>query len=367
MGNAETLASSATDAWCRAEHGTLDLDGDSLKENMAKLPRVSIVMPAYNAAATIARAIGSILTQTVTDLELLVIDDGSTDNTLSVVEHIRDPRLRVICCAHRGVVATANTATQQARAPLIARMDADDFAHPRRIEAQLRLLQRGKFDAVGCQVRILDPSGQPVDSLQRYEHWINAETLASDQISALRFVELPLVNPTILARREYFQLGFRDIELPEDYDLLLRAASQGMRFGKVPEVLLDWFDGPDRLTRNDARYSDAAFMRCRRLHLSEGPLKGVRQVDLWGVGKTGKPWLRWLQADGVTIRRAYDINDKKIGSRIHDVLVMSEHDLPPTDGTPLIIAVGAAGARETITPQIQARGYLAGRDAWFVA
>jgi len=331
------------------------------------MPEVSVVLPVFNAVETIERAARSILDQTLADIELIVVDDGSTDGTGSVVRSIDDPRLRLEQLPHRGVAAAANVATELARAPLIARMDADDFAHPRRLERQLRLLCQQELDVAGCQVRILDRSGQATETMRRYERWINEETIDPEQIAALRFVELPLVNPTILARRSYFELGFRDNDLPEDYDLMLRAAAHRMNFGKVPEVLFDWIDRPDRITRTDSRYSPQAFTHCRQTHLLAGPLRDVNRVDLWGIGQTGKPWLRALQAQGITVRRGYEVNERKLGERIHGVEVAHAETLRAADGTPLIIAVGADGARERILPQIESRGYVAGRDAWFVA
>lgn len=348
------------------------------------MPDVSVVLPAYNSAPTILRAVKSILDQTFRELELIVVDDGSTDETAAVVRTIRDPRLRLMQRSHRGVATAANTGTELARAPVIARMDADDFAYPQRIEKQLQLLNEQSLDVVGCQVRIVDQLGDVVPSMSRYESWINADTLDSSQIVALRFVEFPLVNPTILARRSYFTQGFHepwvqakaqtetehgfgDGDFPEDYDLMLRAAGQGMRFGKVHEVLFDWTDHAGRLTRTDSRYSAEAFMRCRQAHLLAGPLNGVRRVDLWGVGQTGKPWLRWLQAQNISVRRGYDIDRRKVNARIHGVDIAHPRDMPAPDGTPLIIAVGAADAREVILPQIDSRGYVSGEDAWFVA
>ena len=162
-------------------------------------------------------------------------------------------------------------------------------------------------------------------------------------------------------------MGFRDCDLPEDYDLMLRAAAQGMRFGKVDEVLLDWTDHPGRLTRTDSRYTPEAFMRCRQLHLLAGPLRDVSRVDLWGVGDTGKPWLRWLQAQNITVRRGYDINQRKVNEIIHGVCIAHPSEMPSADGTPLVIAVGAEDARKLILPEILSRGYVAGGDAWFVA
>ena len=274
-----------------------------------------MVLPVFNAADTIERAVRSILAQTLTRIELIVVNDGSTDGTDDVVARMNDDRLRLVSQPHRGVAASANRGTRLAQAPFIARMDADDFAHPQRLAEQLRWLEQQSCDLVGCQVNLLDEQGRTPASLRRYEHWINEETLNGEQIAALRFVELPLVNPTILARRKYFELEFAEHDLPEDYDLLLRAAAGGMTFGKVPRVLYDWIDRPHRLTRTDPRYAANAFFRCREQHLFAGPLQGASAVDLWGVGQTGKPWLRVLQSRGITVRRAYDVHPRKIGAR----------------------------------------------------
>ena len=328
---------------------------------------VSVVLPVFNAAESIQLAVHSILSQTLSGIELIVVDDGSTDDTVAAVKGINDPRLRLVQCSHRGVAAAANKGTELARAPVVARMDADDFAHPQRLEKQLCLLREQQHDVVGCRVRILDQSGQATQTMRRYERWINEETIDPEQITALRFVELPLVNPTILANRSYFELGFRSNDFPEDYDLMLRAAAQGMSFGKVAAVLFDWIDRPDRVTRIDSRYSVEAFTRCRQAHLLHGPLRDVSQVDLWGIGQTGKPWLRWFQAQGVTVRHGYEVDQRKIDRRIHGVDVVHCQALPAADGTPLIIAVGAEGARELILPHIRSRNYTPGRDAWFVA
>lgn len=331
------------------------------------MPEVSVILPVFNAACTVARAVQSILEQTLSDLELIVVDDGSDDETVSIVRAIRDPRLRLIQQSHGHVASAANTATAHATAPLIARMDADDYAYPNRLQRQRDLLLRQDVDVVGSQVRIVDAAGAAVNTMRNYERWINEETLDSQQILALRFVELPLVNPTILARRSYFELGCRDGDFPEDYDLLLRAVESGMRLAKVDQVLLDWTDSPDRLTRTDSRYTPEAFDRCRRTHLLAGPLAGIDRVDLWGVGQTGKPWLRWLQKQDITVRRGYDVSPRKFGVTIHGVPIAHPDSMPNADGTSLLIAVGAVGARQLITPQLRSRRYEIAGDAWFVA
>ena len=338
---------------------------------------ISVILPVFNAQATILRAVQSILNQTLREIELIVVDDGSTDDSAAILAAIEDARLRLITAEHRGVAAATNLGTMQARGPFIARMDADDFAYPERLEKQFALLRTEQLDVVGCQVRIVESTGDPSPGMRRYERWINEETLQSEEILALRFVELPVVNPTILARRAYFELGFcegsfpadpiAEDSIPEDYDLMLRAAAIGMKFDKVPEVLLDWTDSPSRLTRSNSQYSAEAFERCRQKHLLAGPLANISSVDLWGVGQTGKAWMRWLQANSITVRNAYDVNERQVGQSIHGVRVQHPESMPDCDETLLIIAVGADGARDLIRPHVLDRGYVLGTDAWFVA
>jgi len=330
-------------------------------------PKVSVVLPVFNAQDTIRNAVQSVLDQSFSDLELIVVDDGSTDETPSVLAEFKDLRLRIHRKGHRGVAAAANAGTQLCTATIIARMDADDIADRHRLQAQLQLLHGGQADVVGCQVRMQSSHGSLTKGMQRYERWINSETLTPQQISALRFVEFPLVNPTLCGRREYFELEYRNNSFPEDYDLFLRAAATGLRFAKVSEALLTWNDEPQRLTRTDDRYSDTAFMQCRRHHLRNGPLADVRMVDFWGAGMTGKPWLRWLCDQQISVRRLFDVSPRKIGQRIHGSMVLDAQEVTPPDGTPMLVGVGADGARQMIADFLTPLEYVAGRELWFVA
>ena len=328
-------------------------------------PLISVVLPVRNAAKTVERAARSILQSSFKEIELVVIDDGSTDGSSDIIRKISDSRLRLFQQGKEGICAAANRGTAEAHASIIARMDADDFSHPRRLEKQFELLHRNNFDIVGCQVKIIDIHGKAVETMHRYESWSNSLT-EPDQIAAMRFVELPIINPTLMARRKVFELSYRPGDWPEDYDLCLRALGKELRAAKVKEVLLDWIDSSNRLTRKDARYSPEAFDRCRRTHLIEGPLKGAKEVDLWGAGKAGKPWLRWLKDKGFKVRHIIEVSPKKIGTKIHGVPVICSNDLSAPKEAPLIIAVGAAGARELIEAELIKKGYNPGKNAWFV-
>ena len=329
-------------------------------------PLISVVIPAYNAAGTIRRSVESILEGTYERLEVIVVDDGSPAAIVESLKPVTDPRIRIIRQSHAGVAAAMNRGVAAATGPLIARMDADDFSHPDRLRLQLEHLRANELAIVSGKVRIIDAAGRPVESMQRYERWANS-CLVHEEIMAYRFVESPLVNPTVLALAEVFQLKCREGAFPEDYDLWLRALQAGYRAGKVSDTILDWIDGPTRLTRSDDRYSFAAFDRCRREHLLEGPLRDRHTCNLWGAGETGKQWLRWLLESNFRVDFVVDVSPRKIGKKIHGVEVIAHDTLPAGRDTPMLIAVGAKGAREKIEPVLKERNYEPGRNAWFVA
>ncbi|MDG1891266.1 MAG: glycosyltransferase [Verrucomicrobiota bacterium] len=334
-----------------------------------KAPRISVILPVFNGECTILDAVTSILNGSFKDLELLVADDGSTDHTVRQLKTLTDHRLRILEGAHRGVVATTNRAASAARAEWIARMDADDHAYPHRLQAQWDFAQRSGCQVIGGLVRIVDLADRPVSSMQRYEDWLNQQRNHSS-ILAQRFVELPLVNPSILAQRDLFVDQCRSGPFPEDYDHWLGIlANNKIRVGKVDSVILDWRDHPDRLTRCDSRYSLKAFNHCKRLHLLEGPLKGCPSVALWGAGQTGKPWLRWLLDMGYKVPSVVEISERKIGQQIHGVPVISPKQVPHAglNTPPLLVAVGAMGAREEISDFLASRGYVQGVNLWCVA
>jgi glycosyltransferase involved in cell wall biosynthesis len=332
-------------------------------------PKISVILPVYNAESTILTAVDSILNGHFKQIEVIVADDGSGDRTLQKLETIRDHRLRILKGTHQGVAATANRAASEAQAEWVARMDADDIAHSHRLKSQWQYAQRTGCNLVSGWVRIVDLKGKPVKTMQRYENWLNSLT-HHERIMASRFIELPLPNPSILAKRSFFLNGCRKGPFPEDYDHWLTMLSKPeVKAGKVRSTILDWCDHPRSLTRSDRRYSEQAFTDCKRTHLLKGPLKRRKRVALWGAGQTGKPWLRWLLEEGFQVPYVVDVSPKKIGQTIHGVTVIAPEELPsPSKSNPTLLgAVGAAGAREQIKTFLNSRGHDAVSDILFVA
>jgi len=320
---------------------------------------ISVVIAAYNREEELGAAIRSAWGQRPrSPLEVIVVDDGSTDATPEVLRAASDPRVRIVQGEGRGLVAALNLGLRHCRGELIARMDADDISHPDRLRLQAEMLaQNSRLGAVGSLVDCSTPG------LARLEAWLN-ETVTAEQCANARFIEAPLVHPSTTFRREALQAGWEDHGWAEDWDLLLRLHEQGWQLAKVPQMLLHWRDSEARLTRTSPAYAPEQMIKLRAHYLARGPLKN-RPFAIWGAGPTGKRLARELEAHGLRPLAFYDVDRKKRIAR--GAKVLAEDALPAPGETFLICAVGAAGAREEIRAVLQPRGFREGQDMLFAA
>lgn len=208
-------------------------------------PTVSVIIPTYNRAPLVAEAVASVLAQTWTDYELLVVDDGSTDATLEVLAPFRD-RLRLLQQPeNRGVSAARNRGAQEARGEWLAFLDSDDLWLPAKLARQLQWLAAHPGVQIAQTEEIWLRHGRRVNPKKQHRKQSGRIFLPS--------LHLCLVSPSaVMLRRELFlQAGGFDESLPacEDYDLWLRLSWQ-YDIGLVPEPLIVKRGGhPDQLSR----------------------------------------------------------------------------------------------------------------------
>jgi glycosyltransferase involved in cell wall biosynthesis len=199
-------------------------------------PSVSVLLPVYNSARFLGPALDSILDQTFADFELIALDGGSSDGSVALLQAAaaRDARVLVLVEPGLALIESLNLGLSRARAPLIARMDADDIARPDRLAKQYAFLQRHPdIVAVSGAVDIIDEAG-------RY-----AETFVFPTLPAAVAEELPfrpvVVHPAVMMRADAVRpLGYRPIaRYAEDYDLWLRLVEVGP-IANLPDVLLSY-------------------------------------------------------------------------------------------------------------------------------
>jgi len=334
---------------------------------MAKQPIISVVLPMRNASATLGECLQSIANQTFRDYEVVIVDDGSSDESVSMVKEWRrrDSRIRLHRQTPLGLVAALNKGLALARGKYIARMDADDIMLAHRLQVQLEFLIRyPNVHLVGTQAEVF-----PADNLKvgyrEYIRWQNNCLTHRDIVDEL-YVESPLAHPTVMVHRDVFSKlgGYRDGDFPEDYDLWLRMAREGMQFGKIPQVLLKWRDNSNRTSRIDGRYRRENFDRLRAEYLAADPrIHSTRPLVVWGAGRKTR---KRVQRLGIAPALWVDVDRNKIGNRYMDAKVVNYTCLRDMAGTPdkpyVLSYVTNYGARDLIARELQASGFNRGDD-----
>ena len=326
-------------------------------------PFVSILMPVRNEEKFLKAALASIKAQTFQEWELVVVDDGSTDGTGGILAAAAaDERIRVVQNSCRGLVAALNLGLAECRGVFIARMDGDDISHPERLARQLKVFAGSPATGlVAASFRHFPRSGLKIGMLA-YEAWQNSLT-SHERIMADIFVESPFVHPGVMFRKKIIDRlgGYRDMGWPEDYDLWLRMAADGVLFAKTAEPLIFWRDRLQRATRTMAEYSADAFRRCKAHHLQSGFLKDSTDVILAGAGKEGRAWQRVLAEIGIKVSQWVDVDPKKRGRTLHGAEIAAPADISPAQGK-MLVTVGTRGARAGIREWAAAAGFVEGAD-----
>lgn len=224
---------------------------------------ISVVMPVYNAGAHVAAAVESILRQTYTDFEFVIVNDGSTDDTSRILKSFNDRRIRLVERENRGFAASLNQGIALARGRYIARMDGDDIAYPDRFERQYTFMEENPGVAIlGGQAEIIDETGKRTGQMRCPATPDNIE-------KCLRFL-CPMCHPTYFVRKELYTTlnGYRELPPVEDYDFLLRAKERGCRMANLPESVLKYRQNSAGMTANNMHrtlYLSAMVKKMHRL------------------------------------------------------------------------------------------------------
>jgi glycosyltransferase involved in cell wall biosynthesis len=211
-------------------------------ENITE-PIISIIMPAYNAENYIAQAIQSILNQTFTNFEFIIINDGSIDKTESIIKKFNDPRIIYVKNElNKNIVESLNIGIDLAKGPYIARMDADDIADKFRFEKQLNYLNRHDLDVIGSNAISFGNFGQ--------KKFLKMPEKESD-LSYFFLLYSPFLHPTIFGKSECFKIFKykKKFEFIEDLYLWYELLVNNYRIGNLPQTTLKYRISSNQITQ----------------------------------------------------------------------------------------------------------------------
>lgn len=243
-------------------------------------PKITVLMPACNAAKYIGKAIGSVLAQTFTDFELLIINDGSTDDTELVIRSFDDERIRLINQPNAGIAAALNMGLLNAHAALVARFDADDICMPERLRVQYDFLTRNpQYIMVGSDADYMDMHGDHVFTYRMPAH-------TNEEIQELAVHTCPFIHSAILFRKEFIlQAGGYDTHACafEDHILWAKCIKLG-KAGNLPLVLLQVRLNPESVSI-DEKWRTRRFREIKSRSISKGMVSAQEAMELRSILK----------------------------------------------------------------------------------
>ena len=299
---------------------------------------VSVVLPAYNASKTITRAVDSILAQEYTGWELIIVNDGSTDSTLSDLQAYQCPRVSLHSIPHGGIARALNFGIKISKGRHIARMDADDVCHPSRLGEQVQFLEQ--HPEIGLVSSCVQYRGERYNQFG-YAYYVDSINAIVDEneIYNKRFTEAPFPHPSVMFRKSLFYQhgGYQKGPLPEDFELWLRWFHRGVRMHKLAKNLLTWHDDTHRLSRTHPNYTMGNFFRIKARYFKKWYIQNQpKGPKLWvfGAGKDVNKRTRHFEEEGLRIERFIDVKHKSLTSKF-----IHYEDIPQADGSLLILSM----------------------------
>jgi glycosyltransferase involved in cell wall biosynthesis len=243
-------------------------------------PKITVLMPAYNAEKYIGKAICSVLAQSFVDFELLIINDGSTDNTEKIIRYFDDDRIRLINQSNQGIAAALNMGLMNANASLIARFDADDICMPQRLELQYHFLM-SNTDYV-----LLGSNAEYIDMNDEYVFTGRMLAQSDEDIRQLIFNYCPLIHSSIMFRKEVvIQAGCynTDAHAFEDHFLWSNLIRLG-KAGNLQETLVKVRLAPESISI-DEKWRTKRFREIKSTSLTKGSISEEEGRELLNILK----------------------------------------------------------------------------------
>ncbi len=253
---------------------------------------VSVIMPVYNGEKFIAEAVESILSQTFVNFEFIIINDGSTDNTASILRSYSDKRIYITQRENKGFAFSLNEAISISRGKYLARMDADDIAYEDRLQLQYDFMEtHPEVGILGGQADVIDKVGQITGVMRKPTSWAN--------ISKYIEYACPICHPTYFVKRAVYELtnGYRKMPPVEDYDFLLRAFEKKIVMANLPEKLIKYRLVSSGMSRgNPQRCVECTFLvqKLHRHRIKKNKEDPIIYSKLSNYKKQTSKWFRFI-------------------------------------------------------------------------
>lgn len=330
-------------------------------------PLISILIPFKNTEAFLPECLDSIINQTYSNWELIIVDDGSTDKSTTIVENYaqKDKRIKLLTNTGNGIIEALRHAYNNSKGQLITRMDSDDIMTLNKLEVLGNLLlEKGEGHIAIGQVRYFSKTGVGA-GYKSYETWLNMLTKTGSNYSEI-YKECVIPSPCWMLHRDDLNKidAFNPNTYPEDYDLVFRCYEYDIECIPCNKVIHYWRDYSSRTSRTHEHYAENHFLDLKLHYFLKLNYDGSRPLAIWGAGNKGKTVAKKLIAKEIPFYWICD-NPKKIGKDIYGKTLLNFDYLNELDNPQSIITVANSKAQIEIRQYMSNHGMNAMRDYFF--
>ena len=326
---------------------------------------ISIILPYCNNEDALSNAIESILDQSYEKFELLLVDFKSTDNSNQVANEYanKDERIKLFSVEGKSIASAFNKGISSSEGKYLAFMNAKDFSYPERLDKQYDFLEKNKeYDLVASCVNYINDDAMQYNFFE-FVKWSN-RIISYNDIVRNCFIESPLIHSSVMLRGKLVNKDalFREGDFPFDYELWLRLLDKGIKMYKLPDILLDWKDDPNRIYLSNDNFSSQSFSEIKTYYLYNW-LKNNNpyhpKVVVWGAGHSPRQRFSLLRDLGVEAKFFIDL-------RANPTYNVIEYTRTPPAGRFFIVCyVMNPEARAKIKEFLVSLNYTEGKDFIF--
>lgn len=313
-------------------------------------PLVSILTPFKNTARFLTECIDSILKQTYTNWELLIVDDHSTDNSYTLIETFAkaDQRITLLKNSGNGIIDALKLAYKHSSGELITRMDSDDIMFSNKLEVLANNLQDyGKQHVAVGLVKYFNANGVG-PGYKSYETWLNNLTKTGNNYAEI-YKECVIPSPCWMVYREDLEAcgAFHPNVYPEDYDLTFRFYKHGFKCIPCNTVIHKWRDYSTRTSRTHIHYAQNHFTTLKVQHFLDIDYDTSKTLVIWGAGTKGKLMASLFLERNIKFEWICD-NPNKIGKHIYGKRMLNFDALAQIKNPQSLITVANKQAQKEI-------------------
>lgn len=328
---------------------------------------VSILMPVRNTAIFLPECLDSIICQSYSNWELIIVNDHSTDSSLQILEDYaqKDARINLLNNQKKGIIEALRLAYQQSTGEIITRMDSDDIMPLDKLLVLQQLLQKKGKGHVAIGLVSYFSANNLGKGYQLYEQWLNKLTITGTNFEEI-YKECVIPSPCwMVYKSDLDNCGAFDSDrYPEDYDLCFRFYQFGLKCIPCSTILHLWRDSSHRASRQDPNYANNNFLDIKLFYFLKLHYDKNRPLVVWGAGKKGKYIAHFLQQQTIPFYWVCN-NNNKIGHYIYDNLLYNTNKINQLQQPQLIIAIAQPQENEAIRKDFDQQELISLKDFFF--